>query len=32
MAAGYLWNSGIFLWRAAVFLDEVNVSLPNSPR
>ncbi len=23
MDAGYLWNTGIFVWRASVFLDEV---------
>jgi len=26
--AGYLWNSGIFLWRADVFLEEVRAVAP----
>jgi mannose-1-phosphate guanylyltransferase len=26
--AGYLWNSGIFVWRAADFLDEVRAHTP----
>jgi mannose-1-phosphate guanylyltransferase len=26
--AGYLWNSGIFLWRAAFFLDQVRAVAP----
>lgn len=25
---GYLWNSGIFIWRAGVFLDEVREHAP----
>ncbi len=28
MDAGYLWNSGIFVWRASVFLDEVRRHAP----
>lgn len=28
MAAGYLWNSGIFVWRAARFLQEVEEHAP----
>ena len=27
-AQGYLWNSGIFVWRAGDFLDEVRVRTP----
>jgi len=26
--AGYLWNSGIFVWKASVFLDEVRRHAP----
>lgn len=26
--SGYLWNSGIFVWRASVFLDEVRRHAP----
>ena len=26
--AGYLWNSGIFVWKASVFLDEVGRHAP----
>ncbi|MFC1574642.1 mannose-1-phosphate guanylyltransferase [Gemmatimonadota bacterium] len=26
--AGYFWNSGIFLWKASVFLDEVRAVAP----
>lgn len=26
--AGYLWNSGVFVWRASVFLDEVRRHAP----
>jgi mannose-1-phosphate guanylyltransferase len=26
--AGYLWNSGIFVWKASVFLDEVKKHAP----
>lgn len=26
--AGYLWNSGIFVWKASVFLDEVRAHAP----
>lgn len=25
---GYFWNSGIFVWKAAVFMDEVKAYLP----
>ncbi len=28
LAAGYLWNSGIFLWRATLFLEEVRAVAP----
>lgn len=28
VAAGYLWNSGIFLWRATFFLDQVRAVAP----
>lgn len=28
LEAGYFWNSGIFVWRAAVFLDEVETVAP----
>lgn len=28
LKAGYLWNSGIFLWRAAFFLEEVRAVAP----
>jgi mannose-1-phosphate guanylyltransferase len=28
LEAGYLWNSGIFLWRASLFLDEVRAVAP----
>lgn len=28
VGAGYLWNSGIFLWRAAFFLDQVRAVAP----
>ena len=28
MASGYLWNSGIFVWRAGDFLDEVRARSP----
>jgi len=28
MELGYLWNSGIFLWRAALFLEEVKAVAP----
>jgi len=28
LKAGYLWNSGIFLWRADVFLEEVKAVAP----
>ncbi|NJD19552.1 MAG: mannose-1-phosphate guanylyltransferase [Gemmatimonadetes bacterium] len=27
--AGYLWNSGIFVWKASVFLDEVRRHAPD---
>ena len=26
--AGYLWNSGIFIWRASIFLEEVKAVAP----
>ncbi len=26
--AGYLWNSGIFVWKASVFLDELRTHAP----
>jgi mannose-1-phosphate guanylyltransferase len=32
LKAGYLWNSGIFLWRADTFLDEVRVHAPELAR
>lgn len=28
MEAGYVWNSGIFVWKASVFLDEVRRHAP----
>ena len=28
VAAGYLWNSGIFVWRAGDFLDELRAHTP----
>ncbi|HXT48141.1 MAG TPA: sugar phosphate nucleotidyltransferase [Gemmatimonadaceae bacterium] len=28
VASGYLWNSGIFVWRASDFLDEVRAHSP----
>lgn len=28
VASGYLWNSGIFVWRACDFLDEVRAHTP----
>jgi len=28
MHSGYLWNSGIFVWRVTDFLDEVNAHTP----
>lgn len=28
MDAGYVWNSGIFVWKASVFLDEVRRHAP----
>lgn len=28
VASGYLWNSGIFLWRADVFLEEIRAVAP----
>ncbi|MCJ7628967.1 MAG: sugar phosphate nucleotidyltransferase [Longimicrobiales bacterium] len=28
LKAGYLWNSGIFLWRAELFLEEVRAVAP----
>lgn len=28
LEAGYLWNSGIFLWRASFFLEEVQTVAP----
>lgn len=28
VAAGYLWNSGIFLWKASVFMDEARRVAP----
>ena len=28
LADGYLWNSGIFVWKASVFLDEVRRHAP----
>jgi len=28
VAAGYLWNSGIFVWRADLFLEEVRAVAP----
>lgn len=28
MDAGYVWNTGIFVWRASVFLDEVERRAP----
>ncbi len=28
MEAGYLWNTGIFVWKASVFLDEVRRHAP----
>jgi mannose-1-phosphate guanylyltransferase len=28
VASGYLWNSGIFVWRAGDFLDEVRAQSP----
>ncbi len=31
VADGYLWNSGNFLFKASVFLDEVRRSPPRSP-
>jgi mannose-1-phosphate guanylyltransferase len=32
IAAGCLWNSGIFVWRASRFLDEVNSHCPEVSR
>jgi len=29
VAEGYLWNSGIFVWKASVFLDEVRRHAPD---
>jgi mannose-1-phosphate guanylyltransferase len=29
MDAGYLWNSGIFVWKASTFLDEVGRHAPD---
>jgi mannose-1-phosphate guanylyltransferase len=28
VAEGYVWNSGIFVWRASVFLDELRAHTP----
>jgi len=32
LARGYLWNSGIFLWKASVFLEEVREVAPELAR